>query len=269
MKHFKSNIKNKIPPKKSLGQNFLVDKNAKRKIISACNLKSNDIILEIGPGKGAITEEISPLVKKIFAIEKDKRLLKGLNETFKDTNVSIIGEDILKYDFKSLPNNIKIVGNLPYNIATPIIDKAIKNKEKFNSFYMTVQLEYGERMVAKPNNKKYGPLSCFIQYHADAKMLFKIKNTCFYPKPKVQSCFLKLTFPKETPFKAEDEKLFFDVLKTAFCQRRKTVQNSLSPILDKKILSNLLSKLAINPKLRAENLSIEDYIRIADTIKKL
>ena len=256
-------------PKKRLGQNFLINPHIKQKIISSCQLQPSDCVLEIGPGQGALTMAIAPYVQKVIAIEKDHELAFGLKEHFKNSNVTVIHGDILKFPFSSLPEKLKIIGNLPYNIATPIIEKVFTHHKQFSSFYMTVQLEYGRRLSAKPNSKDYGSLSCFVQYYAEVKMLFRIKNTAFYPRPKVQSCFIQLDMRKEPKFQIHSEDLFFKILRHAFGQRRKTIQNSLSQVFKKNQLLSVLESLNIDPKLRAENLKLEDYVRITNASGKI
>jgi len=255
-------------PKKSLGQNFLINPNVVKRIIVSCDLKPTDTILEIGAGKGALTHSLSGHAQKVIAIEKDDRLAAQLKQTFKNTNVKMVHADILKYSFDELPNNVKIVGNLPYNIATPIIEKILNYRKKFDAFYMTVQLEYGQRITAKPNSKSYGSLSCFVQYYADTKILFKIKNSSFQPIPKVQSCFLQLDLLKKPKHKAQDEKCLFRIIRACFGQRRKTVRNTLSTIVRKEKVGELLQALDINPKLRAENIRLEQYVQISNMAVK-
>lgn len=254
--------------KKRFGQNFLTDILVKERIIQSCNLQPDDIILEIGPGKGAITELIAPKVKRIIAVETDKDLIRTLEEKFADSNVTIIHRDFLTFDFDTLPDNIKVISNLPYNVASPIIEKVIVKKEKFSDFYMTVQLEFGQRLCAKPHSKSYGSLSCFVQYHTDSKILFRIGSKAFTPQPKVQSCFLHMQF-KDTPKPAaQNETLLFRVIKAAFLQRRKTIINSIGSVFDKKALADIFDDLKIDKKKRAENLSIAEYIQIADRLSR-
>jgi len=260
------NQRTPFTPKKSLGQNFLINPSIVRRIITSCDLKPTDIVLEIGPGKGALTHALSQHVQSVIAIEKDDQLAKQLTQDFENTNVNVVHADILKYPFSTLPDNVKIIGNLPYNIATPIIEKVLSHREKFYIFYMTVQLEYGQRIAAKPNTKSYGSFSCFVQYYADTKVLFKIKNSAFQPIPKVQSCFLHLDLLNKPKHKAKNEDLLFKIIRSCFGQRRKTIRNSLSSVLEKNEIPNLLQSLNINPKLRAENLSLEDYIQISDAV---
>jgi len=253
-------------PKKRLGQNFLIDLNIKRKIIASCHLKPDETVLEIGPGTGVLTFELAAKVKKLIAIEKDKDLSQILSEKFHDSNVKIIHHDILKYSFQSLPNNLKIIGNLPYHIVSPIIKKVLTYRHKFQSFYFMTQLEQGRRLVAQPNSKEYGSLSCAVQYFAEVEKLFQIKPTAFYPKPKVQSVFLHLQIKRQPELKAINENLLFQIIKNAFNQRRKTILNSLSTIISKEFLIDLLKECKIDPKARAENLKLKDYVLISNML---
>jgi len=252
-------------PQKSLGQNFLINTNIAERIINSCHLTLADTVLEIGPGKGALTRGLAQHCKKVLAVEKDEKLAEQLQKDFKDSNVRVINDDILKYPFNTLPNNIKVIGNLPYNIATPIIEKIIDYRQKFQELYITVQLEYGQRIAARPNTKSYGSFSCYVQYHMEPKILFKIKNSAFAPIPKVQSCFIRLDILNKPKQKADNSDFLFKIIRACFGQRRKTIRNSLAGILDKERVPHLLEILKINPKLRAENLSLEDYIRISNT----
>jgi len=258
-----------IIPKKSLGQHFLMHKGIQQKIINACELKSADVVLEIGPGQGALTQLIAPQVKCLIAIEKDTCLAEKLKHDFHDSNTTIINADILKYSFNHLPPKVKVIGNLPYNISTPIIEKIVANRRQCHSLYITVQKEYADRLAAKPNSKIFGSLSCFIQYYADIKILFKIGRGAFYPNPKVQSSFLKCFFYKPAKYKASNEEALFSLIRHAFGQRRKTIYNSLSRFTRKAELLTILKELKINPKSRAENLGLNDYIEISNRLVRL
>lgn len=249
-------------PKRSLGQNFLIDQNIARKIIDSSGFKETESVLEIGPGKGALTDAIAPKVKSLIAVEKDHILAKELAMRFEHTNVSVVEKDFLTFDINKLPENMKVIGNLPYNAATPIIEKIITNPKHFHSFYLTVQLEYGERIVGKPGSKTFGPLTCFIEYHAVAKKLFNIKNTAFYPRPKVHSCFLSLEIRKEPRYKVSNERKFFNFIKQAFGQRRKTLANALSDKFGKENAIQVLAQLGIQSNIRAEDLSLEELTKI-------
>lgn len=251
-------------PKRSLGQNFLVNPWTRERIIEACALEKGDCVLEIGPGKGVLTRPLAARVKKVFAIEKDNYLAPQLEKEFTGTNVTIEHADILKYPFEQLPAPMKVVGNLPYNIATPIIEKVLAYRHKFPAFYLTVQLEYGNRIVARPHSKEYGSLSCFVQYYAQAKKLFKIPPSAFRPAPKVDSCFLSLHMRPEPAHKARDEEFLFKLIRACFSQRRKILKNSLAVIYGKEEGEELLRNLNIDPMVRAEDLSLEDYVRLAN-----
>ena len=257
-----------LSPKKSLGQNFLVSEHMQDKIIQACELRQDDIVLEIGPGKGALTMKITPMVKQLFAVEKDPRMSDYLSQKEFETSVTILNEDFLKFNFDVLPagQRIKVVGNLPYNVATPIIEKILADRRRFSSFYMTVQLEYGQRLCADINSKDYGSLSCFVQMYSDPTFLFRIKNTAFFPKPKVESCFLKLDILDQPKYDVRDEEALFRIIKMAFSQRRKTVRNALAQIVDKERLLNIFEKVGVDPKLRPENLTLKQYVEIVNLI---
>lgn len=253
-------------PKKSLGQHFLADSNVIRKILESCELSAEDDVLEIGPGEGAITNMIAPKVRNLTAVEKDRELAAKLAADFINAgNINIIHDDILEYPFETIAPKTKLIGNLPYNISTPVIEKILNYKESFSSIYIMLQLEYGQRLIAKPHTKDYSSFTLFVNYHADVKMLFKINRTCFNPPPKVQSCFLKLT-PKNPSIHLTHEKLLFNIIRAAFQQRRKIIENSLSSLCSKERIHPLLKSLNIDHRSRAENLLLEDYKRIAEKL---
>lgn len=249
-------------PKKSLSQNFLTDQRVRDKIIEHCQLTSTDIVLEIGPGKGVLSKILAPRVKQLILVEKDHQLIDHLKEEFKDQPVDIVHSDILKYPIPNIMQKIILLGNIPYNISTPILEYAILNRDKIKTFFMTVQLEFGQRLCAQPGNKDYGALTCFAQYYADAQLLFKIKNTSFNPIPKVQSCFVRMDFLKEPRFAVDDEEKLLKFIKNTFSKRRKTIVNSLALNLAKEKIIMILKELNLDEQLRAENLSLEDFVNI-------
>lgn len=259
-------VKKAFFPKKYLGQHFLINPHVQQKIISACQLKPSDTVLEIGPGRGILTRSIVQQVQRVIAIEKDKELVDYLCQTLTASNIDIIHADILKYPFGRLPEHLKIIGNLPYNIATAIVEKVIRHRAQCDVFYMTVQLEQGLRMTAEPHNKDYGAFSCFVQYYAQVKKLFNIKNTCFNPAPKVQSCFVSLKLLPAPRWKADNEDFLFTLINTCFAQRRKIILNPLAALIGKNQLLEILKGLNLSPKSRAENLTLEDYVRLANTL---
>lgn len=256
---------------KSLGQNFLIDGNVVRNIVKASNISKNDLVLEIGPGVGTLTEELSLNARKVIAVEIDNKLIPILSETLSDyKNIEIINEDILKLDIKNeiiKPNkakNLKVVANLPYYITTPIIGKLLEENRNIDSITVMVQKEIAERMIAKPGNKDYGALSIFINFYSNPNIEFIVPNTVFMPRPKVDSAIVKLDV-KEKIIDI-DEELFFDLIKGSFFTRRKTIANSLSNYkfknMKKREIVDLLKRSDIDPGIRAEDLSIDDFIRI-------
>jgi len=253
-------------PRKNLGQNFLNDPNIINKIINVCALQKEETVLEIGPGLGALTQKIAPAVRCFYAVEKDKHLYDYLSKNILKKNTTFYHQDFLAYDFSRLTPPVKIVGNLPYNISSPIIEKLIQNREKISDIFIMVQLEFGKRLAATSGGKDYSALSCVIQYYATPKILFKIKNTCFSPVPKVESCFVKINFKHNINPKAVDEQLFLRLIKGAFQQRRKQLQNSLASFMPRADIKQLLESLGIDPQKRAENLSVNDFVKIANAL---
>jgi len=257
----KQSLKTAYSPKKNLGQNFLVDKRIQEKIIQACEFKPEDTVVEIGPGQGVLTRLIAPHVKKLICVETDRDLIEPLRASLPSL-VEIIHADFLKWDMGHLPDGTKVIGNIPYYISTPIIEKLIKDRTSISSAFLTVQLEFGQRLTARSGGKDYGSLSCFAQYYADIKMLFKIKNTCFKPAPKVDSCFLNLMMRSQV--EKTDEEFLFKLIQTAFQQRRKNIVNSLKGLVGKEKLEGALETLGINPNARPENLTLSNYINLSN-----
>lgn len=249
-------------PKKSLGQNFLTDQRVRDKIIEHCQLTPTDIVLEIGPGKGVLSKSLAPRVTQLILVEKDHQLFNLLKDEFKEQPVEIIHSDILKYPVPDFTQKIILLGNIPYNISTPILEYAIVNRGKIKTFFLTVQLEFGQRLCAQPGNKDYGALTCFAQFYADVQLLFKIKNTCFNPVPKVQSCFVRLDFLNNPRFTVNDEDRFLAFIKNTFSKRRKTIVNSLALNLPKNEITKLLEDLQLDARLRVENLPLGDLVKI-------
>lgn len=258
-------------PKKSLGQNFLFDRNILNKIVAALNLNSSEAVLEIGAGLGGLTALLAERAKEVIAVEIDKQAVAILKEKFSGRkNIRIVNKDFLKYDipkkFRS-GNRLKVAGNIPYYITSPIIERLFNFRASISEIFLTVQKEVAERMVALPGRREYSALTCFVRYYAKPKILFKIKPGSFWPAPKVESAFLKLEFPDNPPFKAEDDKFFFKMIRAAFNQRRKTFVNALSPISLKEKTSLVLNKLGISPNIRAEDIALEDLVRISNCLK--
>ncbi len=258
-------MKSTIPLKKNLGQNFLIDAHIQRKIIEACDLNSKDVVVEIGPGQGALTRLIAPQVKRLICVETDRDLIASLRLEF-NPPTEIIHGDFLKMNMDHLPDGIKVIGNIPYYISTPIIEKLIEHRTKITAAFLTVQLEFGERLAARAGRKDYGSLSCFAQYYADIKMLFKIKNTCFRPAPKVNSLFLRLMMRPYPEIRARNEEWCFKLIQRAFQQRRKTIVNSLKGMVGRDRLESELKNLNIDFNARPENLTLSNYINLSNSL---
>lgn len=259
-------------PIKSLGQNFLIDKNIRNKIISACDFKPADIVLEIGSGKGELTGMAAKTCSKVFALELDSGLCGILKNSLKEyDNVTIINKDILKFDisgnFNKEAGKIKILGNIPYYISSPIIEHLLKFKDIIDSIFITVQKEFAARVVASAGSKDYGSFSCFTQYYTIPKRLFFIKKTSFFPSPSVDSCFLRLDIRRRPAVETDDEGLLFKVIRAAFNKRRKTLRNSLSEIVTKENLGLFFSSYKLNPNIRPEEMCLQDFANLTKILK--
>ena len=260
---------------KKLGQNFLIDKYKRDKLIDYCQIEKTDTVLEIGPGLGAITEAILPKANRLICIEKDKGFSKILEKSFLDKDkIKIINKDILKYDLSLLGyDKIKVIGNLPYYITSSIIFHLLKYKNIIDSIFITIQREVAERITAKKSSKGYGVLSCGLQYHCDCKILEKLPKGLFFPRPDVDSSFLRLKVLKKPSVKVKDEELLFKVIKSAFNQRRKTLFNSLSksPLMeiDKDILSKAFNLSGLDRNIRGEKLSLSEFGLLSDNLSSL
>lgn len=260
----------RIIPKKSLGQNFLTDQNIQKKIVKHCSLGADDIVLEIGSGTGILTKLLAQSAKKVFAFEIDAKLCAHLKEELSDNrNVKVINQDFLQADlsaiFNSSDKKAKVIGNIPYYISSPIIERLIDYRDNFDFAFLTVQREFAERVVAAHGSKDYSSLSCFVQYHMLARILFPIKRTSFYPAPKVDSCFLQLT-PRKGGFtpKPLDEKLFFRIIRGAFNKRRKILKNSLEGIIPESQLERFFAKYKVSKNVRPEELSLEAFVALSN-----
>lgn len=261
---------------KSLGQNFLTDKNIIDEIVDGAGIGQEDTVLEIGPGIGVITYEAAKLAKKIIAVEIDKSLLPILAETLSEyDNVKVINEDILKLDINKLiedegMKNVKIMGNLPYYITTPIIMKILEEGVKASSITIMMQKEVADRIKAGPGTKAYGALSVAVQYYCTVDKVASVPRSVFVPQPNVDSIVLRLNIRSEKAVKMDNEKLFFDCVKAGFGQRRKTLLNSLQKVngVDKNIVMQSLASAGIDESRRAETLTIEEFALIANEVNK-
>ena len=242
------------PYKKKWGQNFIQDENIIKKIITIIDPKKNDSIIEIGPGKGALTKHLLNS-KKITAIEIDPILCSYLNQKF-DSKLEIVNQDFLKFQLNKYSNYNKIIGNLPYYITTPIIFKVLENPFWNEAIFM-IQKEVADRIVAKPGNKTYGRLSVMVQIIADVEKEINVTKNIFYPKPKVDSSIIKITLKQKNSVK--NIEIFSEIVKKAFGQRRKILKNSLQNIIPLDSYIKYINK-------RPEELSVENYAEIANSI---
>ncbi|MCX5696189.1 MAG: 16S rRNA (adenine(1518)-N(6)/adenine(1519)-N(6))-dimethyltransferase RsmA [Candidatus Omnitrophica bacterium] len=259
-------------PKKSLGQNFLIDQNIRLKIINSLDLKPDDIVLEVGSGRGELTGLIAAKIKQVYGIEIDKRLYDLLTQTLSERkNIQIINQDILKFDLagfikeNKIKSRIKVFGNIPYYISSPIIERLLNFRKSLSAIFITVQKEFAKRVVSLPGNKDYGSFSCFVQYYTLPRIIFEISKNCFKPAPKVDSAFLELKIREFPAVLVKDEGLLFSIIRGAFNQRRKTLKNSLLELVSPEVLDIFFKQSSLNPKTRPECLTLENFALLANT----
>lgn len=265
--------------KKSLGQNFLTDINVLKKIVAAAEVNEADDVIEIGPGIGALTEQLAKSAHQVLALEIDDRLLPVLKETLAPyPNVEVIHQDILKANLKELiaehfdgQHRLKIVANLPYYITTPIIMHLLATELAFDQIVVMMQKEVANRLAAQPGSKDYGSLSIGVQYEMDCQIAFIVPKTVFVPQPKVDSAIISLTKKKAKEYQPQDERFFHQLVRGAFMHRRKSLWNNLQGLYGKQAevkekLSQALAQAEIEPSVRAERLTIADFVRLADCL---
>ena len=269
---------NDFRPKKSLGQNFLVDSNILDKIVNSAQIDKNTGVIEIGPGIGALTQRLALKAGKVVAIEIDKQLIPILQENLADySNIEIINSDVLKVEISEIISNqlseyssIKVVANLPYYITSPIIIKLLTENSKVETITILIQKEVAERINAKPGGKEYGSLTLLINYYAEVSLVFHVSNNVFIPKPKVDSAVLQFKIRKSPPVQVENQEFLFKVIRSCFMHRRKTIYNNLiNNLLDKEEkdqLIEILVKSNIDGTRRAETLSIEEFANLTNNI---
>ena len=268
--------KSGIRPRKRLGQHFLQDPSIADRIIAQARFTNTDVAIEVGAGLGALTIPILAHVSHVVAVEKDPLLIAILKERLplkEKEKITLVTEDMLKLPVKEIYDKfnqkLKILGNLPYNISSPFLKKLMDNRNCIKTAVLMFQYEFAQRLAAGPRKKEYGGLSVITQYCARVSPLMRVKREAFYPKPKVDSMVVEIDFEKPYPSRAEDELLFQRIVKAAFSHRRKTILNSLERGLvpvSREILEQALEKCLIEPKRRAETLSIDEYIGLTSTL---
>lgn len=271
-----------IQANKRFGQNFLVDDNILSSIVDVSDISKNDIVIEIGPGLGNLTEYLLDKARFVILIEIDNKMINILESRFTHcSNYTILNEDILKVDIDELVENVeksnnlselnvKVVANLPYYITTPILFKLLQDSNRIQNITVMVQKEVAQRMVALPKSKDYGILTLMVKYLANASIKFFVPSCSFIPAPNVESAIVKLD--KQKIYEVKDESILYELIHKAFAQRRKKMVNSLENNnflnMNKAQIEDVIIKCGMSPNVRAEEVSIEKYIEIADNICK-
>lgn len=262
---------------KKFGQNFLIDTRVLDKIIRAAEITKEDMVLEIGPGIGTMTQYLAEAAGKVIAVEIDRNLIPILSETLSMyDNVRIINEDVLKLDIRKLAEEenqgrpIKVVANLPYYITTPIIMGLFEGQVPVESITVMVQKEVADRMQTGPGSKDYGALSLAVQYYAKPYIVANVPPNCFMPRPKVGSAVIRLTRHDTPPVQVKDEGLMFEIIRASFNQRRKTLANGLNNSsrlsYPKEVIAEAVEKLGKGPSIRGEALTLEEFARLSDIL---
>lgn len=265
--------------KKSLGQNFLIDPNVLNRIVDHANVTEETGVIEIGPGIGALTEQLAKRAKKVVAFEIDQRLIPILKETLSPyDNITVIHQDVLLANVKEVMDEqfkdckeIMVVANLPYYVTTPIIMKLLEDHLPLKGIVVMLQKEVADRIAASPSSKEYGSLSIAVQYYTDAKTVMTVPRTVFMPQPNVDSAIIRLLLREEARVVTKDEEFFFKIVRASFAQRRKTLLNNLLHFLPdgkekKAAIEAALEKAGIDGKRRGETLSIEEFAALSDLL---
>jgi 16S rRNA (adenine1518-N6/adenine1519-N6)-dimethyltransferase len=263
--------------KKSLGQNFLIDPNILRIIAAHAELDPRTGVIEVGAGIGALTEELAKQAGRVLAFEIDRRLIPILEETLQPyANVKVIHQDVLKADLKSMVNSylvgmekIKVVANLPYYVTTPILVHLIESGLLLDGLVLMVQKEVAQRLLAKSGTKAYGSLTVFIQYYLKPQLIKVVPRHVFVPRPNVDSALIKLSPRTSPPVQVVNEAFFFKTVRASFAKRRKTLLNNLIQFAgeqNKERILDVLAQLGINPQIRGENLTIDQFAALANKL---
>ena len=260
---------------KKYGQNFLVDTNILEGIVRAAEISKDDVVLEIGPGMGSLTQYLLEAAKEVIAVEVDKMLIPILKDNLKDYgNLTLIHGDVLKLDLNEILNGrrVKVAANLPYYITTPIVMELLEKQENIESITVMVQKEVAQRMQEGPGSKSYGALSLAVQFYSKPEIVLNVSKHCFLPKPDVDSAVIKLDIytPDERPVKVKDAQFMFRLIRAAFNQRRKTLLNALSNDAGTKIPKEktlaALSEMGKSENIRGEALTLEEFAELADLL---
>lgn len=274
--------KYKIKANKSLGQNFLIDDTVIEDIVGGASIGKDDLVIEIGPGLGSMTALLVEKAKKVICVELDKKMIKILNDRFiADDNIELINEDVLKLDLNKLIKqekeqneikDVKIVANLPYYITTPIIMKLLEENLDIASITVMIQKEVADRLIEIPSGKNTGAITYTVYYYCECEKIREVENTCFVPMPEVTSEVINLKLRKEPAVKVENKKVFFNIIKSAFMQRRKTLLNALvnnNVFTSKEEGIKILNKLNMDVNIRGEKLTLQDFANLANILNDM
>ena len=263
--------------RKEFGQNFLTNRIIPEDIAESCADNPESLIIEIGPGIGCLTKELAERYRKVVAVEIDKGLIPVLDKTLAEyDNITVINEDIMKIDLEALVSEysegmpVSVCANLPYYITTPILMRLLESGVKFSSITVMVQNEVAARLAAKPGSADYGAITASLGYYGTVRRLFKVSAGCFVPAPKVDSAVVRIDLYKEPKYKVSDEELFKNLIKAAFEMRRKTLQNAISakfPQYSKEKLTEAITSLGFDERVRGERLSTEDFANLSNILK--
>lgn len=261
-----------VQPSKKWGQNFLIERSVQKRMLTAAQLQPDDVVLEVGPGFGALTFALAEQVRHVIAVEIDSRImaaLQSLVEEIGTENLTLLNLHILSQSVPELlrgEESAKVVANIPYSITSPLLEHLLSAKQLVPLIALMVQKEVAERIVAKPGTKAYGALSLFVQYHSEVEYLGRVQNSAFYPRPEVDSAMVRLT-PVPDRLRPREQRLMFKLIRAAFKQRRKNLRNALADLFDDPdSAAAFLRRSGIDPARRGETLTLEEYMDLAEML---